>query len=520
MKASIIDLGYNSIKLVNYNILQKNKKYRAYYDKSIRVQLGEGMHKVNVLQSDAMERTIESIKYFKEIISTESIDYVIPFATSAVREAENKKIFLNHVEEQTGLKFRILTTEQEAFYSYLGALNSLCIPNCLFFDLGGGSIEIVYAENYKIKKMISLPLGSLKLTQFFSRNNVRNRNKESVENSYLELQNYLLDSLPTRKELGINIDSLMLVGVGGTLRALARYDQLIKEYPLKKLQNYNLKYSSLTVIKDHLLGMSPKEISGIDVIGSNRAETITTGLYTIYLLMAKLNFQNLIVSTNGIREGVLLDFIHSLENSSSSNNTTNYKTQYTKLNNYLIKNCLKTSSSFIVPTFISQLLSFEILNKYEHDILVKAFLYLPKISNTISYLGKFHFLLDEDIPNINHEQQLILALSLISIYKPKISSEIAESYTSLLHSYSKKGAKKIVEKISVCLQLYKIMQKNKYIKIIKFNKEDRKMLISITFQKESTNCDIFLKEVLKNFATLFNISIKYNYIQYEKEIRS
>ena len=339
MKASIIDLGYNSIKLVNYNILQKNKKYRAYYDKSIRVQLGEGMHKVNVLQSDAMERTIESIKYFKEIISTESIDYVIPFATSAVREAENKKIFLNHAEEQTGLKFRILTTEQEAFYSYLGALNSLCIPNCLFFDLGGGSIELVYAENYKIKKMISLPLGSLKLTQFFSRNNVRNRNKESVENSYLELQNYLLDSLPTRKELGINIDSLMLVGVGGTLRALARYDQLIKEYPLKKLQNYNLKYSSLTVIKDHLLGMSPKEISSIDVIGSNRAETITTGLYTIYLLMAKLNFQNLIVSTNGIREGVLLDFIHSLEN--SSNNTTNYKTQYIKLNNYLIKNCKK-----------------------------------------------------------------------------------------------------------------------------------------------------------------------------------
>ena len=184
MKASIIDLGYNSIKLVNYNILQKNKKYRSYYDKSIRVQLGEGMHKVNVLQPDAMERTIESIKYFKEIISTESIDYVIPFATSAVREAENKKIFLNHVEEQTGLKFRVLTSEQEAFYSYLGALNSLCIPNCLFFDLGGGSLELVYTENYKIKKMVSLPLGSLKLTQFFSRNtNERNRNKESVENS-------------------------------------------------------------------------------------------------------------------------------------------------------------------------------------------------------------------------------------------------------------------------------------------------------------------------------------------------
>jgi exopolyphosphatase/guanosine-5'-triphosphate,3'-diphosphate pyrophosphatase len=521
MKASIIDLGYNSIKLVNYNILQKNRKYRSYYDKSIRVKLGDGMHKANILQPDAIERTIESIKYFGEIISIDSIKHVILFATSAVREAENRKIFLKNVEEQTGFKFKILSPEQEAFYSYLGALNSLCIPNCLFFDLGGGSLELVYAEDYKIKKIFSLPLGSLKLTQKFFGNTIENNSiKDSVKNSYLELQNYLLNSLPNRKDLGINIDTIKLVGVGGTLRALARYDQLIKEYPLKKLQNYNLKYTSLSIIKDHLLNMSTKEISTIDVIGSNRAETITTGLYTIYLLMSKLNFQNLIVSANGIREGILLDFIHSLENS-TNNSISNSKAQYIRLNNYLIKNCEKNSSSIIMPIFINQLLSLEIINNYEHDILRKAILYLPKISNTISYLGKFYFLLDEDIPNINHEQQVILALSLISIYKPKISSEIAENYTSLLNPYSKKNSgKKIVEKISICLQLYKFLQKNKCVKIREFDKEYRKMLISITLHKEPINYEISLKEILKSFGSIFNISIEYSsLLQYEKEIR-
>ena len=305
MKASVIDLGYNSIKLVNYNIIQKNSNYRSYYDKSIRVKLGEDMHKTNLLRSDAMDRTIECIKYFSDIINIESIEHVIPFATSAVREAENKKIFLKKVEEQTGIKFKILSSEQEAFYSYVGALNSLCIPNCLFFDLGGGSLELVYTENYKIKKIVSLPLGSLKLTQkFFSNTTEKNNDKESIEKSYLKLHNYLLESLPSKKDLGIGIDSITLVGVGGTLRALARYDQLIKEYPLKKLQNYNLDYNSLSIIRNHLLSMSTKEISAIDVIGSNRAETINTGLYIVYLLMSKLHFQNLIVSTNGIREGI------------------------------------------------------------------------------------------------------------------------------------------------------------------------------------------------------------------------
>ena len=520
MKASVIDLGYNSIKLVNYNIIQKNNNYRPYYDKSIRVKLGEDMHITNLLKPDAMDRTIECIKYFSDIINIESIEFVLPFATSAVREAENKKIFLQKIQEQTGFKFKILSSEEEAYYSYLGALNSLCIPNCLFFDLGGGSLELVYTENYKIKKIMSLPLGSLKLTQkFFSNNTEKNNNdRESIEKSYLKLQNYLLESLPSKKDLGMSVDSTTLVGVGGTLRALARYDQLIKEYPLKKLQNYELEYNSLSIVRNHLYNMSTKEISNIDVIGSNRAETINTGLCVVYLLMSKLNFQNLIVSTNGIREGIVFDFVRSLKK--SPNNTLNSKTRNIKFDKSPLENCEKYSkSSIALPIFINQLLSHEILNDFEYDILKKAVLYLSKISNTVSYLGKFYFLLDEDIPNINHKQQVILALSLISICKPRIVSELSENYITLLRPSSKmKNGKKIVDKISICLQLCKILKKIKWLKIKEFNKENRKMIVSIMLPKEKKIHELLLNEILQRFEYIFNLSIEYSLFN-PKEIR-
>ncbi|HEY5737346.1 MAG TPA: hypothetical protein VIS28_03630 [Nitrososphaeraceae archaeon] len=520
MKASVIDLGYNSIKLVNYNIIQKNNNYRPYYDKSIRVKLGEDMHITNLLKPDAMDRTIECIKYFSDIINIESIEHVLPFATSAVREAENKKIFLQKIQEQTGFKFKILSSEEEAYYSYLGALNSLCIPNCLFFDLGGGSLELVYTENYKIKKIMSLPLGSLKLTQkFFSNNTEKNNNdRESIEKSYLNLQNYLLESLPNKKDLGMSSDSTTLVGVGGTLRALARYDQLIKEYPLKKLQNYELEYNSLSIVRNHLYNMNTKEISNIDVIGSNRAETINTGLCVVYLLMSKLNFQNLIVSTNGIREGIVFDFVRSLKK--SPDNTLNSKTRNIKFDKSPLENCEKYSkSSIALPIFINQLLSHEILNDFEYDILKKAVLYLSKISNTVSYLGKFYFLLDEDIPNINHKQQIILALSLISICKPRIVSELSENYVTLLRPSSKrKNGKKIVDKISICLQLCKILKKIKWLKIKEFNKENRKMIVSIMLPKEKKIHELLLKEILQRFEYIFNLSIEYSLFN-PKEIR-
>ncbi|HYJ01496.1 MAG TPA: hypothetical protein VEW92_04725 [Nitrososphaeraceae archaeon] len=520
MKASVIDLGYNSIKLVNYNIIQKNNNYRPYYDKSIRVKLGEDMHITNLLRPDAMDRTIECIKYFSDIINIESIEHVLPFATSAVREAENKKIFLQKIQEQTGFKFKILSSEEEAYYSYLGALNSLCIPNCLFFDLGGGSLELVYTENYKIKKIMSLPLGSLKLTQkFFSNNTEKNNNdRESIEKSYLKLQNYLSESLPSKKDLGMGIDSTTLVGVGGTLRALARYDQLIKEYPLKKLQNYELEYNSLSIVRNHLYNMSTKEISNIDVIGSNRAETINTGLSIVYLLMSKLNFQNLIVSTNGIREGIVFDFVRSLKK--SSDNTLNSKTRNIKFDKSPLENCEKNSkSSIALPIFINQLLSHEILNDFEYNILKKAVLYLSKISDTVSYLGKFYFLLDEDIPNINHKQQVILALSLISICKPRIVSELSENYVTLLRPSSKrKNGKKIVDKISICLQLCKILKKIKWLKIIEFNKENRKMIVSIMLPKEIKFHEFLLKEILHRFEYIFNLSIEYSLFNIQKKL--
>ena len=133
---------------------------------------------------------------------------------------------------------------------------------------------------------------------------------------------------------------------------------------------------------------------------------------------------------------------------------------------------------------------------------------------------KFYFLLDEDIPNINHKQQVILALSLISICKPKIVSELSENYVSLLRpSSKKKNGKKIVEKISICLQLCKILKKIKWIKIIEFNKENRKMIISIMLHKEVKIHELLLKEILKRFEYIFNLSLEYSFFQYPKEMR-
>jgi exopolyphosphatase / guanosine-5'-triphosphate,3'-diphosphate pyrophosphatase len=310
LKVSVIDLGFNSVKLVNYYVNEDNS-YEMYEEKRMNVRLGEGLNFTGHLRKKSIQRTINSLKFFRDIINFQSIKNVFPVATSVVREANNQKEFLKEIDKETGFRFRVLSGKEEALYSYLGALKSTCIPTALFFDLGGGSLEMVYAENFKIKKFISLPLGALRLSLSYGRmDDIFSRER------YDKMKQYILKSIPDKKELGIS-PKAKLVGVGGTLRAIVRYyynydyyNQELRNFELgKKIRNCRLDYESIEKIHRKFYNMTPKEIARISDIGKNRANTITAGSCVIDMMMIKLGFGKIVASASGLRDGILSSFL-------------------------------------------------------------------------------------------------------------------------------------------------------------------------------------------------------------------
>src|SRR5438093_12235057 len=206
MRVSVIDLGFNSVKLVNYYV-NHDGTYKAYQREGVKVRLGQGLRKTGVLAQESIQRTVDALRLFRELVNFQSIEHVLPVATSAVREAKNRDEFLKQVFQDTRFRFRVLAEKEEALYSYLGALQSTCLPTALFFDLGGGSLELVYTENYKIKKLISLPLGALRLSQFYS--DVGGR---LTKKNYSRMEEHIIKNLPDRRGLDISPDTT-LVGV-------------------------------------------------------------------------------------------------------------------------------------------------------------------------------------------------------------------------------------------------------------------------------------------------------------------
>ncbi|MBV9178917.1 MAG: hypothetical protein JO297_17960 [Nitrososphaeraceae archaeon] len=496
MKVSVIDLGFNSVKLVNYYVNEDNS-YEIYEEKRMNVKLGEGLNFTGHLRKKSIQRTINSLKFFRDIINFQSIKNVFPFATSAVREANNQKEFLEEIDKETGFQFRVLSGKEESLYSYLGALKSTCIPTALFFDLGGGSLEMVYAENFKIKKFISLPLGALRLSRSYKDGSDITFTKKN----YSRLEQYILEELPDRSELDMSPDTT-LVGVGGTLRAIARYDQEIQQYILDKIHNYRIDHESIDSISKKFYKMTTHEIAKIDAIGNSRAETITSGACTINMLMRKLGFNRVVVSAQGLREGILLSFLESPQQYYKEEDTNQGQ-----IENYVRVNCELGMVSTYSQDLILPLVYHGMLREREYEILNLGIKRISKTVLATNIYNLFYMIMDEDISYLSHSEQLVLALSIIHTKKPKSANRLFKRYETILQSQNRRS----IEKISACIVILGILERYKCNIQVTFCDEKKKIVIAIIADKDNLQFPKMLfNNVIKKFESAFDIRVDFS----------
>ncbi len=466
----------------------KDHSFLAYEQQSAMVRLGQDFS--GALAYEPIQRTIRALQLFRDVIHFQQVRHVISIATSAVREANNNKDFLQEVFKKTGFKFTVLSGEEEAIYSYLGALRSTCVPTVLFFDLGGGSLELVYSENYKIKKVISLPLGTLRLSEAYCDAEGRLSKK-----NYFKLEEHIIRELPDRKELDISLDTI-LTGVGGTLRAVSRYNQEAIRYPLEKIHNYRINFADISTITNTFRKLSPYEIAEIGTIGSNRAATITVGSCIMKTLMQKLEFENILVSARGLREGVLSAFLCS----SKSHNLHDFN--LIQIQNFVKYSCKRERIPQYARKIITLFCDLGLLKEREYEIFAHAIKIITDLPVVTNLHNMFYIIIDEDVRHLSHREQLILALSIVRTKKAKSASALFTKFNLILQPQNRRS----IEKISGCLSLSLILERCKT--KVRFTKFNRKEII-MTFITENNNGLplTLLEEVVNSLQKALDISI-------------
>ncbi|WP_455756251.1 Ppx/GppA phosphatase family protein [Sulfurimonas sp.] len=307
-RISVIDIGSNSIRMVIYEKTSRFAFHLLYETKS-KVRISENAYQNNGnLQELPMQRTFFALKDFLSISSSFKVTKTLCVATSALRDAPNKKDFLKKVSSDLKLNIKIIDGQREAYLGAMACANLLPKQNnALSIDIGGGSTEFSIIDSNNVTNTFSLELGTVRIKElFFDQNKI----DEAVK--YIDKK---LEVLST-------IDSSTIIGIGGTFRAIASSIMQTKEYPLNKIHSYECSAKIFINHIDAILKADEDKLKKL-YIKKNRFDVIKPGALILQRVFKMLNIQNTITSGVGVREGVYLADVLRNSNDKFPNNYNN-----------------------------------------------------------------------------------------------------------------------------------------------------------------------------------------------------
>jgi exopolyphosphatase / guanosine-5'-triphosphate,3'-diphosphate pyrophosphatase len=220
-----------------------------------------------------------------------------------MRDATNGALFAERLQRELGIRIEIIGGLAEARYGFAGAVRGLAVSNGLLFDLGGGSVQITRFARRRRAASVSLPLGALRLSETFLKTD------PPTAKQLRRLRDHIRRHL-AKADVARLASGDRLVGTGGTLRNLAKIDRQTRRYPIGSLHGYELSVDRLGDVVDILAATREKRRDDVPGLSAGRADSIVGGAVAIQTLAEFVRAKQILVSGQGVREGIALRLLN------------------------------------------------------------------------------------------------------------------------------------------------------------------------------------------------------------------
>src|SRR3954470_22910022 len=157
-RVAVVDIGTNSTRLLIADVA--GNRVRELERRSRVTRLGRGVDLSGQLSAEAIEAACAAIAQYVSLYNLANVDQVVAIATSAVRDASNGSAFVAELRERFALSARVLSGDEEARLTYLGATcEEPPAEPALVIDIGGGSTELIVGRGTEIDFHASLQAG-------------------------------------------------------------------------------------------------------------------------------------------------------------------------------------------------------------------------------------------------------------------------------------------------------------------------------------------------------------------------
>lgn len=300
MRLGVLDVGSNTVHLVVVDA-HRGGPPTPMSNWKTPMRLVEYLDKKGNINAKGVDKLLNGVALAKEMSEQFRCEQMLPFATSAIRSATNADEVLKTVEDETGVRLRILTGEEEARLTFLAVRRwyGWSAGRICDLDIGGGSLELSVGVDENPDVACSLDLGAGRLTRQWFETDPPSKKAVSALREYIDAE---LDS-PVEKLLEAGpID--LAVGTSKTFRMLARLTGAAPSSAGPRVKR-TLTQAGLRQLIAFISRMTAADRAELEGVSSDRSYQVVAGALVAEAAMRKLEIDSLHICPWALREGVI-----------------------------------------------------------------------------------------------------------------------------------------------------------------------------------------------------------------------
>ena len=305
-----LDLGTNSTRLLIARPGGGPGGLETLVRRNTITRLGQGVDASGELVPEAVERVLSTLRDYRRDLDHHGVERVRIAATSAARDATNREVLFDGVEEIIGVRPELISGAEEGRLSFTGATRELdpALGPFLVVDIGGGSTEFIVGGSgdavHEVEGVVSVDVGCVRLTEKFLLHDPPEPEELSASISLVDA--YLEDVL---RDLPGTRDVRTLVGVAGTITTVAAVEIGLAEYDRDRIHHFHLTRDAVEDVFRTLATETRADRIHNPGLEEARADVIVGGCCVLVAILRRFGFDELIVSESDILDGLALSLV-------------------------------------------------------------------------------------------------------------------------------------------------------------------------------------------------------------------
>lgn len=305
MNVAVVDIGSNSTRLL-IAALEHHRVTRELVRHSEVTRLGSGVDADGRLREDAMQRVYRTLDGYKAEIDAHDVRAAVAVLTSAVRDSANGVQFADTVRTRYELEPHVLTGDQEAQLTFLGATSERDAADrtpTLVLDIGGGSTEMIIGSGSEVGFHVSTQAGVVRQTE----RHLHGDPPDAAEMDALvsDVHQILQDNVPAERRGAVGHG----IAVAGTATSLAAIAQHLDPYDPERVHGYLLSASESDRILGELAAMTLQQRRHVAGLHPDRAPTIVAGVLIFREVLRLFGLDRIEISEHDILRGAALGLV-------------------------------------------------------------------------------------------------------------------------------------------------------------------------------------------------------------------